>query len=154
MAKPDPIESRKETVKLIATVVAAVAAFVGFSDWVQYGNMNTCPTTHLRALVRAMKQYRLDHEERLPACGHEKEDLGVYLVDRGVFNCERGPEYVWPNRPPNVSKGEYLLVRCPAGVHGLLRTYAWGIRISNGELQIVRVKNSGRCEPVKRGRPE
>lgn len=147
MASPPPVDSKTETIKLVATVVGAIVAFIAFSDWMQYGNIQTCPTRHLRLLLKALEQYRSDHGT-LPTYGREPELLDVYLIDKSAFNCQKGPEYLWPERPAGPTRGKHLLVSCPKASHGFIRTFAWGIEIADGKLRVVRVKNSGERVPI------
>ena len=148
MDKPDPAESRKELIKLVATVVGAVVVFIAFSDWVQYGNMRTCPATHLTRLKKAIEQYRIESDGALPPLTQQEELLKVYILDKSIFKCRTGPKYLWPKRPADLSKGSHLIVSCPRAAHGFLRTFAWGIEMVDNKLRIVRVSNSGDREPI------
>ena len=149
MDTPDPVESRNELIKMVATVVGAVALFVAYSDWAQYGSVRTCPTTHLTTLVKALDQYRIDSDGALPPVGQQRELLKLYILDDSTFKCRTGPSYIWPQRVADLSKGSHLIVSCPKAAHGFIRTFAWGIEMADGKLRIVRVKNSGERLPIK-----
>jgi len=148
MADSEDLDSTKETIKLVATVVGAVVVFIAFSDWAQYGNLKGCPTNHLRTLSQALEVYRSDNGGALPPQGEQEEALVDYLVDKSAFKCMKGSKYVWPERPDDVSKGAHLIATCPKAAHGFLRTFAWGLEIADGQLRMVRVKNSGEREPI------
>lgn len=147
MANPPVADSKTELMKMVGTVVGAIVLFIAFSDWMQYGNLQTCPTRHLRLLLNAIEQYRQD-QGAFPTYGQEPELLDVYLIDKSAFQCQKGPKYIWPERPEDLSQGEHLLVSCPKATHGFLRTYAWGIEAADGKLRVVRVKNSGKRVPI------
>ena len=148
MADSEPLDSTKETIKLVATVVGAVLVFVAFSDWAQYGNLKGCPMNHLRTLTQALEAYRNDNHGALPPKGKQEESLADYLIDKSAFKCMKGSKYVWSDRPNDVSKGTHLIAACPKAAHGFLRTFAWGLEIADDQLRIVRVKNSGVRVPV------
>ena len=148
MADSEPLDSTKETLKLVGTVVGAVVVFVGFSDWAQYGSLKTCPMKHLRTLTEALEAYRNDNDGTLPPHGEQEEALADYLIDRSAFKCMGGSKYAWPERPGDISKGTHLIAACPKASHGFLRTFAWGLEIADGQLRIVRVKNSGKRVPI------
>lgn len=149
MADTQPVDSRKELLKVVGTLVGALVLFVAWSDWSQYNNIRTCPTRHLAMIEKALEQYRLDNGGALPTPGQETKLLGIYFRDEEVFSCFTGPKYLWPARPADSSRGHHLIVRCPHAAHGFIRTFSWGIDIDDGKLRIVRVKNSGKCVPLK-----
>ena len=156
MAKPDPAASRNETIKIGATLAGVVVLYMIYSDWAQYGNVRSCPTTHMTTLVKALEQYRIGSGGQLPPVGQEQELLDLYVFDKDTYKCRTGPTYAWPPRAGDLSQGAHLIVACPYAAHGFIRTFAWGIELLDGKLRIVRVKNSGEREAVdlKQGRPE
>ena len=148
MPQADPVAGRYETIKIVGTLVGALVLFIAFSDWMRYGNVRTCPSAHFVTLIKALEQYRVDSNGQLPPIGQQEELLGVSVPDKSMFRCTSGPKYLWPERPADVSQGEHLILHCPKGTHGFIRTFAWGIEIADGKFRVVRLKNSGETVPL------
>ncbi len=154
--KSEQVDSQKEILKMVGTVVAVLILFAVWTDWSRYGNTRGCPGTHLNTILKALEQYRLDFHGALPPVGQEEQALSLYVVSDRIFHCVLGPKYEWHRHPADVGKGHYLLVSCPKASHGFIRTFAWGIDIDGGKLRLVRVLNSGQCVPIriKKKKPE
>ena len=151
MSQSEPVSNRGEILKLGGTLFGVAVLFVVYSDWVQYGSVRSCPTTHLTTLIKALDQYRIESNGELPPLGQEQELLDVYVLDKSTFRCRTGPPYVWPRRAADLSKGQHLIVSCPRAVHGFIRTFSWGVELADGKFRLVRVKNSGEREPIELG---
>jgi len=142
--------SKRIRVLVLAGAALIVAVAVADSYAHRFDGFFTCLSDDLSTIQDGLENYEKNHAGEIPASFEEFRAFWSSANQNFPLETYWRKHHgglVW-NPSLKTAGGWPVLVMCPAGSHGLLRRFAWGLAKEAGAIRFVRVE-SDRVIPYK-----